>query len=544
MTAATTTDAAPAREDRLGLTGTRPLLLVALRQDARNIAPWVVLISLLSASSILAYAWIFPDASDRARLAVALGGNPALSLLFGPARDLTTADGFNAWRAGQLGAFFAGLMAILVVVRNSRAHEDSGQAELIASGVIARRARLAVAVAMAAIASVALGLACFVITIACGGGIAATSILVATFTASGLMFAGVAAVAAQLGSDARTASTIAIATLGVCYLLRGYIDVSGSAGWVTWLTPLGWLEETRPASGNRPWPLLAASALAVALLLAAFVLQGRRDFGQGLIAPRPGPVQARLAGNVWGLALKANRASLISWLVAFAGLGVVFGNLASSIGGVIADNPAMAAVVASGAVDPSQFTFAFLVTILQIVAIIAAVMGVQIVLRIHSEETDDRVEPLLAGSLRRTTYLASNVVLAVAGTALALLLAGITLGLVASAREDTVSFGRVVEQALVTVPAVWVLVALAVAAVGARPAVRVLGWLGIVATFGLTILGPTFRLWDWALDISPLRHVPNVVAAAPDWAGLAWLGGVVVLLLAVGFVGYRRRDIG
>ena len=78
-------------------------------------------------------------------LAATLGANPALSLVFGPARDLSTADGFNAWRAGQLGAFFAGLMAILIVVRNSRANEDSGQAELIASGVIARHSRLAVA---------------------------------------------------------------------------------------------------------------------------------------------------------------------------------------------------------------------------------------------------------------------------------------------------------------------------------------------------------------------------------------------------------------
>ena len=122
MSIALTTDATtPGRSGRTGLTGTRPLLRVALRQDLRNIAPWVVLISALSASSILAYAWIFPDPSDRAALATALGANPALSLIFGPARDLTTADGFNAWRAGQLGAFFAGLMAILIVVRNSRA---------------------------------------------------------------------------------------------------------------------------------------------------------------------------------------------------------------------------------------------------------------------------------------------------------------------------------------------------------------------------------------------------------------------------------------
>ena len=546
ITALTPTEAQRPRTRGAHLAGTRPLLHVSLRQDLRNIAPWVMLISALSASSVLAYAWIFPDDSDRLALSTALRGNPALSLIFGPARDLMTSDGFNAWRAGQLGALCAGLMAILIVVRNSRADEDSGQAELIASGVIARQSRLAVAVLVAAIASIALGVVCFILTVLCGGGIGATLILAGTFTASGLIFAGVAAVAAQLGSDARTASSIAIATLGVFYVLRGYLDSSGAPDWVSWLTPFGWLEETRPATENNAWPLLLALAIAIALVLAGFVLQGHRDFGQGMVAQRPGPGEARLAGNAWGLAFKLHRSAVVSWMIAFAGLGLVFGNLATSIGDIVADNPAMAEVLAAGAGSAggsADLTFAFLVTILQIIAVIAAVMGVQIMLRIHAEEIDFRVEPLLATSLRRPTYLASNVVVALLGTAIALVLAGLCLGLVAHGKETSVSVGDVFGQALATIPAVWVLVGLAVAAVGAAPAKRIVAWLGVVATFGLTILGPTFNLPDWALGISPLRHVPNVTAASPGWAGLVWLGAIAALLLVVGLVGYRRRDI-
>jgi ABC-2 type transport system permease protein len=528
---------------RGALTGTRPLLLVSLRQDVRNIAPWVGLISVLSASSILAYKWIFTDPAQRRALATTLGANPALSLIFGPARDLSTADGFNAWRAGMLGALFAGLMASLIVIRNSRANEDSGQAELVASGVLARQSRLAVAVLMAALASLALGVVCFVITVACGGGVTSTLILSSTFAASGLMFAGVAAIAAQLGSEARTASSIAIGTLGVLYVLRGYIDSSGAPNWVTWLTPFGWLEETRPGTDNNPWPLLLCLAFAVLTVFAAFMLQGRRDFGQGMFATRPGPPGAGIAGNVWGLGFKLNRGSLISWLIAFAGLGLIFGTLASSIGDLVAKSPEMAKIIASGATDAAHLTFAFLVTILQIIAIIAAVMGVQIVLRVYAEEVDYRVEPLLAGSLRRRTYLASNAVIGLLGPGLALVVAGAGLGLVASAKDSRVSAANVVWQSLVTIPAMWTLVALALAAVGAAPKLRLVGWLGVVATFGLTILGPTFNLPSWALDISPLRHVPNVTAASPAWTGLVWLTGFIALFLATGFVGYRRRDI-
>lgn len=523
--------------------GTRPLLTVSVRQDARNIAPWVGLISALSASSILAYAWIFTDAADRAALATSLGANPALSLIFGPARDLMTPEGFNAWRAGGLGVLFAGVMAILIVVRNSRAAEDSGQAELLASGVMGRHSRLAVALAMAFGASIALGVVSFLVTIACGASIASTLMLSATFTCSGLMFAAVAAVAVQIGADARTASSMSIAVLGTLYIVRGYLDSVSAPSWTNWVTPFGWLSETRPASGNHPAPLLLCIALTAVLTVAAFWLQERRDFGQGLISPRPGPARATLAGNVWGLTFKLHRGSLIAWGIAFAALGFVFGDMSTSIGDLIASNPAMADVLAAGETGQGAVTFAFIATILQITGIIAAILGVQIALRIYGEEIEYRVEPLLATGLRRSVYLASNVVLAMAATLIALLLAGTTLGVVASSSDTGVSMGDAVSQALATVPAIWLLTALAFAAVGAAPTLRLIAWFGVIATFGITLLGPTFNLPDWALNLSPLRHVPNVTAASPEWSGLVWLLAIVAALLAVAFTGYRRRNI-
>ena len=81
---------------------------------------------------------------------------------------------------------------------------------------------------------------------------------------------------------------------------------------------------------------------------------------------------------------------------------------------------------------------------------------------------------------------------------------------------------------------------IAVAVIGARPRVRPAIWLGVLVSFVLTILGPSFKLPDWALGFSPFHHVPDVSAAQPDWWGLVWVGVVVVLLVAVGFAGFRR----
>ena len=214
------------------MVGTAPLLRASVEHDGRRFAPWVLFTTLLSVSSVLVYPWVFPTAQDRAGLAAAIGANPAVGLIFGPAFDLSTTDGFNAWRSLALGGFLAGLGVIFTVTRVTRAQEDSGQAELLASGVMGRGARLMVGVAIGIIGSVLLGAVAGLVTVACGGGWMPSLLLAATFTATGWMFTGVAAIAAQIGSDARTANAIAVGTLGALFLLRGFAYSIKAPSWI------------------------------------------------------------------------------------------------------------------------------------------------------------------------------------------------------------------------------------------------------------------------------------------------------------------------
>jgi ABC-2 type transport system permease protein len=82
-----------------------------------------------------------------------------------------------------------------------------------------------------------------------------------------------------------------------------------------------------------------------------------------------------------------------------------------------------------------------------------------------------------------------------------------------------------------------------VAVVGARPIVSIAAWLGVLVSFGLTLLGPTFGLSDWVLAISPFWHVPNTSVADPDYGGLVWITLFTLLFTVLGFVGFRRRDL-
>ena len=308
-----------------------PLLLrTSMRHEARSFAPWVAIATVLSASSVLVYPWVFPTEADRAGLATVVGSNPALGLIFGPAFDVSTADGFNAWRTLALGGLLTALGAIFVVTRATRGQEDSGQAELLASGVLGRSSRLLTAVAMGLVLSVIVGTVAALVTWACGGTPGATFLLCATYTATGWMATGVAAVTSQLGAEARAASSMAVGAFGVLFILRGFAYSVEAPEWTLWINPLAWMTETKPAFEDRWWPLLLAVALTAVALAVAFVLQARRDFGQGAIAPSPGPARGR-ARSVRALTLQLNRGSLIAWTLGFVVLGFVFGYFTTAI---------------------------------------------------------------------------------------------------------------------------------------------------------------------------------------------------------------------
>ena len=523
-------------------TGTRLLLTTSLHHDGRRMAPWLALVTLLSVSSVLVYPWVFPDQADREALQQAIDSNPAVGLIFGPANDLLTTDGFNAWRTLALGGFLAAMGAIFTVIRATRGQEDSGQAELLASGVMGRSTRLLTGVAMAIIGALATGVLAGALTILCGGGTENSLLLACTWTVTGWMFTGIAAVAAQIGADARTSTAISVGTLGTLFILRGFVYSVEAPAWAIWVNPLGWMQETAPAGDNLWWPLSLGIALAAILLAVAFALEGGRDFGQGLIKPGPGPERGRARGP-WGLAWRLAKGSAITWTIAFVLLGFVFGYFATSITDLIQEGSPLAAALASGAVNPDDLVGEFLVSVLSLVSIFAAIPSVQVMLRVRSEEMEDRVEPIMATATARPRYYAANVALALLLPVLYMGIAGLVIAVLASGADLGVEFGEVWFQAFMMVPAIWTIVAVAILVVGARPKVAVAAWAGVVATFVITLLGPSFKFPDWALGISPLWHAPHVIGADTDWTGLGWVTLFTLGFALVGFAGFRRRDL-
>ena len=106
-----------------------------------------------------------------------------------------------------------------------------------------------------------------------------------SFLAVGLVFSALTLVTAQVTENSRVAGGIAGAVLGAAFVLRAVGDIGD--GRLSWLSPIGWSQKTRPFAGQQWWPFLVPAIATIALLLVARSLTARRDLGAGLVQPRP-----------------------------------------------------------------------------------------------------------------------------------------------------------------------------------------------------------------------------------------------------------------
>src|SRR5699024_10216516 len=148
------------------------------------------------------------------------------------------------------------------------------------------------------------------------GGPVADSLALGLATAlTGLVFAALAMVTAQITENAGTASGMALGMLAIAFLVRGVGDVIDRQGsWLSWFSPLAWAQQTRLYVDLRWWPVLVSLAAIVLLLAIAAALSRRRDVGAGLRAARHGRAGASAALLApGGLARRLLTSGMLAW---------------------------------------------------------------------------------------------------------------------------------------------------------------------------------------------------------------------------------------
>jgi len=532
-----------------GITGTGQLTKLAFRRDV------VVLpVSVLGTVALVAIVArdlrvLYPTAAKRLAVARTGGENAALRFLFGRLNGTST-GALTAWRFGVWAAAFAAMLTIFIVIRHTRADEEAGRLELVGSAAVGRQAPLTAALLAAVFASVAITLlACWwlpVLKLPFAGSAA----LALSIGASGLAFAGVAAVAAQLSKTARGARVIAIAALGAAFVLRGVGDTDPARlSGLSWASPLGWVEFARPfgSAGERWWPLAFSLTAFAVLVAAAFALAAWRDHGAGLLPDRPGrPTASGFLRGTVAMAWRLQGGVLLAWVAGYVFTFAAFGAATKGFDSVLGTSATLKRYFLRIGYQATVVN-AYLSAVMLLAGIGAAAYATSAVLRLRAEETGNLAEPVLATATGRIRWGLSHISVAVGGAGLLLAAAGLSTGLGYGILTGSVStqVPRLLGAAVVRLPAVLVLAAVAVLVFGLLPWESIgLAWsavvlVGLIAVFGASLLWP-----PWMMDISPFTQIPRLPGGMVSAEPLLWLCGIALALGVAGLLGLRRRDLG
>lgn len=536
-----TTATAPARPARRPSTTTSPftgigtLLKLALRRDRVRLSVWLAVLTLMMVYAPNAIRLAYPG--EEQRLArVNLLKTPAGMMLGGPMFGVDETD-LGVMMANELTltlTIATSILAILTVIRHTRAEEENGSAELVLSSVVGRYARTAAALTLVGGLNAVLALAMTLAMASTGFAVVDTAAMCLGITGVATVFGAVAAVTAQIWRQARTASGAAMATLAVAALVRGagdVIDNSGSA--LSWLSPIAWAQQMRPFVDLRWWPFGLLVILAAGLMALAAGLESRRQYDAGTIGATGEKPDARAIIGPLRLHLALQRGQTIGWAVGLFAAGLVFGSMTKALLDAAKTNELIARLLSTTG-NNGIYT-----TMTQFLAAAASAYVVSAVLRVYADEQNGLGEPVLAGAVSRWRWLLGAVGSALAGAAFLMFCAGLGNGLGAGLTlGEPGTIVRLTLAALAYLPALAVVAAIAALAVALRA--PWIAWLAVTFVITALYLGALLRLPRWLIELSPVGQT-TVPSSFPALALIVMLVIATALAATAGWI-YRNRD--
>lgn len=537
------------------LAGTRWLTRLILRIDIVRLPLWILLTVGLVALTVPQLTQAYASAEQRMGYAAATAPSVVTRLWNGAITGPSIGE-ITIVETAFLIFLMIALLNIFLVVRHTRKNEESGRSELLGSLVVGRQAMLTATLAVAFAANVLCGFLLYTVMISNYLPADGALLYSAGISLAGMFFAVVAAVTAQLFQSGRAANSAAAAVFGVALLVRGAGDALGTllpsglgvqTSWISYLSPLGWVTGARPFANQQPqWLLLFIPALLIGTGLAYYLL-ARRDSGAGIFAPRLGRAAAQKGLLTrFGLLWRLNRTSCFSWLTGMVLVAATLGGVADEFQSLITENDQMKQILESfggaGSATDIMFSATFVIAAIALGAYI-----IQLLVRMHAEESSGRLGLVLSTAKSRTNWLISQTVFAFATAAIGLLITGMVAGFVyalvsgSGVISQTMSLGGAI---MVQLPAVLVLSSVSVLLFAVLPRFFVLfSWLVLGGSLMLFQLGALLQLPQWVLNISPFTHSPAAPANDISITPLVILLGVFVCIYALSIKLFTRRDL-
>lgn len=529
------------------------LLGERIRRDRWQLLLWILGTALLAAMTYVGVSQSYGTAQDRAALLATAIANPVIMLF----RGLPSGSGEGAFMLFLIFpflAFLAALMSTFLAVRHTRAEEEAGRADQVAATPAGRMAPLMATIALGVIANLALGILTATALVATGLPLTGSLVSGLGSAAVGLAFFAVALLCAQLVRTSRAANATAVWFVLLSFLVSGLGNALGTptadlqrieSSPLTWLSPFGWGEQSRPFADDDAWPLVLCVLFAAAVTAGAAAIHRGRDLGAGIVPERRGPVDAPagLRGPT-SLVWRGARGSILGWAVG----GLLTGLLATSLAGVLADVvtqlPSVQRILDAISANSSIAQGAVII-FFEMLGILAACAAVQTVCRARQDETQGTAEPVLAAPVDRVRWLAGYVLVAFAAVVAVVGagVAGAALGIAGRGGDWALMRDvTVVGAGQVVAASVFIVVTAVVFAIAPRLTI-VLGWTLVALAMVLGLFGPLFGFPDALVNLAPIAVAPTVTADGVDLRGLWWLLLAVLALGGAAGVLMRRREL-
>jgi len=351
-------------------------------------------------------------------------------------------------------------------------------------------------------------------------------------------------VASQVASTRRRALEVALGVVALTFVLRVVADTVGGAGWLSWLSPFGWVEEMRPFAGARPGVLCAPLVTAGVLYACSGWLQRRRDTGTGLFHPTDTrPPHMQLLRSAGGQAVRAELSPVMIWTGAIAFYGFIVGEISNTISsaGIPASLRNELAKFGAGSVSTPRgyvgFVFLFFV-------LVASLFAAAQVSAMRGEELSGRLETVLAQAVSRRGWLGARLGVAVGATGLISLTAGLSTWLGATVGGVSVSLSSLL-LAGANCGAVGVLfLGLAALAYGITPrAGAAVGYGLVTLAFLWQLFGSLLGVPRWLVRLTPFAHLGLTPAQPFQTVPVVIMTLIGLCAAALAAVAFLRRDL-
>jgi ABC-2 type transport system permease protein len=525
------------------LTGLGRVVRFILRRDRWRLLLWVLGLLLIQIVSAFSLSSLYNDDLSIQSYVTLFGDNPALVVFAGPGYGFDEPNiGVVLVNETQLwGAIALGLMSIFLMVRSTRAEEDSERTELLGSLPIGRDTTATAAVVVIAGTQLLIAVFTWVGYVGAGFGAVGSVALVASMMLVGWVMLAVALAAAQVWGSSRSALSASALILVVAFILRAIGDVTGNG--LQWLSPIGWAQGIRAFANERWWTLGVNAAVAGSLVLLSYRLASVRDLGAGLLSARP----SRPHASAWllhplGMVVRLQRGSLIGWTIGMVLLGMVFGSIVDDVESMLLDQPQLADFFAQ--LEGVSLRDSYLATAGIFMGLLTSGYAVAAMLNLYAEERSGRAEVMWSAPLDRRFWLGRYLIVMVVGSLWMLACAGVGLGVAYGVSIG--DFGQIPHMMIIawsTAPAVWVLAGITAILWGFKPGWSQWAWAPVTVAVLIGYFAELLRLPQWVRWLSPFEHLAAMPAERFSWAAGITLTLVSSGLCAVSLWGVQRRDL-